>query len=405
MDGARTMREMVARLSLWSGRAPWVILGSIGWVGLIWIGTRLATMNPSRAGDDLRLLVDAAARVQAGQPLYGAIQSGGTLQAESLFYSYPPPVAQALVPISGVPFALILVAWGAGAVAGIAVAARLLGQPPRGLVLPTLAVAPYVYPLAVGLLFGNLNVWFPLVIGLLLGALLRPGRGQEAAAGITLAAVSIAKLHPATLGLWLLVRIRRVDGAERPLLAATILAGAAILGLSLAVGGITPWSDYLTFLRSGASTTNLVSSLNIGPASLLAQLVGAGDEQARVIQIGVTAAALVATCGIAWRTEDVLVSLGGAVAASLVVLPVTWFHYPVALVPIALGALGRAKGVERPRTVALIVAAVVAADLAIILPAAVWVAVGLVLWAARSSRHVRMVQAAALRGGREPARG
>ncbi|MFZ1176556.1 MAG: hypothetical protein WAO15_09895, partial [Mycobacterium sp.] len=64
-----------------------VLVGASGWIGVAWIGAQLATLNPPRAGDDLRLLLDAAGRVAAGQPLYQAPLPGASLQATSLFYS------------------------------------------------------------------------------------------------------------------------------------------------------------------------------------------------------------------------------------------------------------------------------------------------------------------------------
>ena len=43
--------------------------------------------------------------------------------------------------------------------------------------------------------------------------------------------------------------------------------------MSLAVGGLGPWSDYLGVVRS-ASQADLVTRLNIGPASQVALLLG-----------------------------------------------------------------------------------------------------------------------------------
>ena len=93
----------------WFRRATWTTIGLIGWVGLVSIGAMLASLEPPRAGDDLRVLVDAARRLLDGAPLYSTSAPSGSLVAESLFYSYPPPVAQALVPVAGLPLELLLV--------------------------------------------------------------------------------------------------------------------------------------------------------------------------------------------------------------------------------------------------------------------------------------------------------
>jgi uncharacterized membrane protein YhaH (DUF805 family) len=80
-------------------------------------------------------------------------------------------------------------------------------------------------------------------------------------------------------------------------------------------------------------------------------------------------------------------SFAWAAVASLVILPVTWFHYPVALVPVAIATASRARGHVFPRTAALLVAAIVVAALAIIAPVLVWVSVALVLVAVRASQN------------------
>ena len=84
--------------------------------------------------------------------------------------------------------------------------------------------------------------------------------------------------------------------------------------------------------------------------------------------------------------EDPVASFGVATIASLVVLPVTWFHYPVALLPVAIAAAARAEQAARPATVAAVVAAVVAAGLAIVAPVVVWIAAAFVMFAIHVSR-------------------
>ena len=315
-------------LDPWFRRATWFTIAVIGWAGLIWIGVMLASMSPPRAGDDLRVLVDAARRLVEGSPLYTSAPAGDSLVAESLFYSYPPPVAQVLVPVSGLRLEVILVLWGAGASAGLAFVARLLRRPARSLVLPALALAPYTVPFAVALLFGNLDAWFPLAFGLVLVGVLAQAPRATVAGGIALGAVFVAKLHPFTLALWLIARgaRRRRHAPEVDLAAVALVTGLGIVAASLLAGGSGPWADYLAFLRSGAATADLVGGLNIGPASQLALLLGLDDGAARSIQVPVLLVALGVTIAAGWRVHDPVVSFGLAVTASLVVLPVTWVH-------------------------------------------------------------------------------
>ena len=81
--------------------------------------------------------------------------------------------------------------------------------------------APLFLPFAVALLFGNLDAWYPLLYGaLVLAAFPTSGRWTWLAAGAAVAVVAIAKLHPAVLGLWLLVRVfADRDGPWRTVLA------------------------------------------------------------------------------------------------------------------------------------------------------------------------------------------
>ena len=69
-------------------------------------------------------------------------------------------------------------------------------------------------------------------------------------------------------------------------------------------------------------------------------------------------------------------------------LPVTWYHYPSALIPVALAAGLRARGTSvRPVRGLLIAAGVLAAVAIAVLPL-IYVAMGLVIAAARRSAAV-----------------
>ena len=162
-------------------------------------------------------------------------------------------------------------------------------------------------------------------------------------------------------------------------------SGLGLLAVSLAVGGIAPWADYVAFLRATSASADVVSPLNVGPASQIALLLGLSDETARSLQIVVAVVAIAGTAIAAWALDDGVESFAWATVASLVILPVTWFHYPVALVPVALAAASRARDAAWRRTALLLAMAIVTAALAIVAPVVVWVAVGLVLVAAHAS--------------------
>ena len=371
----------------------WLPVAAIGWAGFALIATQLASLDPSRLGDDLRLLVDAGIRWRDGAPLYATLPPGTALETESLFYSYPPLVAQAISLVAGIPFPAIFVAWTAGAVAGLWLVAERLGRDGRAVLWPALALAPYLYPLAVALLMGNLNAWFPVAFGLVLAAVLASGRATLLAGGTALAIASLAKLHPASLGIWLVVRgVRDArsgrSGRALHILAVTGAVGLGLLGISVAMGGLAPWVDYVAFLRESSATADVVSLLNVGPASQVAMALGLSDASARTLQVGITVIAIAGTAIAGWALDDHIESFAWATVASLVVLPVTWFHYPVALLPVALAAASRAHGAAWRPSALLLGAAIVTAALAILAPVLVWVAALLVLAAVRASRNV-----------------
>ena len=371
-----------------------LIVGVVGWIGLIWIGASLYAATPPKAGFDFELLLQAGRDVVAGRSPYDpALVAGVAPVAESLFYSYPPVVAQAMVLLSWIPSSVAFVAWDVAAVAGLAVIAAALGRrlaparPTASIVVPVVALAPLCFPFAIGLLFGNLDVFFPLLYGGMLLAVM-PGASSaaERAGGFAFAIAAIAKLHPASLAAWFGVRGRGGDRRSGRALAVAVVLGAVALAASLLVFGVATWVDYLAVVRAG-SNADLVDVRNAGPAVQLALLLGQDDRFARTAQIVVTAAVLVVTALAARRVADPVESLAWAAAASLATLPVTWFHYPSALIPFGLAALLRSSGTPAARSVrGWIAGALVMAALAIAILPLLWVATGLVLVAVRLSR-------------------
>jgi hypothetical protein len=291
---------------------------------------------------------------------------------------------------AGIPSGVMLVAWDAAAVAGLAVVAATITRrfapevPVSRVVVPVLCLAPICFPFAVSMLFGNLDVFFPFLYGLLLVGVVGRSRWSPLRGGAAVAVASITKLHPASLGIWLAVRALRA-GPARGALAALVVAGILIVALSLLVGGSGPWSEYLTVVRAG-SGADLVDPRNAGPAAQIALLTGAGESFARLLQIPITLVALTITVAAAWRRRDVVESLAWAAAASLITLPVTWFHYPAALMPFALAAVLRSRGAPSAERVSLVIAAaLVVSIVAIAALPLLWLAVALVIAAVRAS--------------------
>ncbi len=388
---------------------PWLILAVIGWGYVLWLGARMFATDPPTAGFDLALLTEAARRTGAGMSPYDpALIEGASVAAPSLFYSYPPPVAQAMRVLAWMPDALVLLVWGiaatsAAVLVGVAIARRF-GSPrtTAELVLPMVAVLPLVLPFSVALLFGNLNVWFPALYGLMLLAA-APSPTVPAndrwtiGGGVALAVAALAKLHPASLGVWFLVRGWVPGGAAagrskptaRQVVLVAIATGLGIVAVSLLLGGAMPWSDYIEVVRAGTGA-DLVDPRNAAPASLVASVIGADAMGVRLIQAVVSIGAVTATAYAAWRVADPLTAFAVAAVASLMTLPVTWFHYPVALIPFAIAALARAgaHGDRAERfTTGLVGAAFALSIVAIAWLPLLWVAIALLLVAiVRSGR-------------------
>jgi hypothetical protein len=325
--------------------------------------------------------------------------AGAAPVAERLFYSYPPLVAQAISFVAAIPSPVMLVAWDTAAVVGLAVVTRLIarrfapGLSASVTVWPVVALVPLMFPFAIGLLFGNLDVFFPLLYGLMLLAVLPPGAAIDGIRGGAASAVAgLTKLHPGSMGLWFLVRAPGSAAARRVVVSAIVVA-AALLGVSLVIGGVQPWIDYLAVVRAG-SGADLVDPRNAGPAAQVALLLGGGgsgaESLARTLQIPVTLAALAITAVAAWRVRDPIESLAWAAAASLVILPVTWYHYPSALIPLALAAVLRSHGTSAARTAqGLVAAAAVVAAVGIAWLPLLYVSIGLVLAAVRVSARTQ----------------
>lgn len=395
---AASYRSEQERGRLGRPTAPlWVALGVGGWVGLAWLLRRMLDADAAGAGFDLELILQAGRDLSAGRSPYDpAMLQGIPPAAPTLFFSYPPHVAQLTSLFAGTPMVTALAVLWAAAALGVAVIAasltsRIAPTTTRTTsVLVALAVAPFCLAFATGLLFGNVNVLFPLAYGLMLLAALGTSRADLVAGGIALALATVTKLHPGSMAVWFLVRgvrERRAGGASGSwlVLAVAIVVVLAVLGASIAAGGLDLWSEYARVVRTGASAS-IIDPRNAGPAAQIALIFGLGDAAARFIQVPVTLLAVAITVSAAWRLEDPIESVGWAAAASLATLPVTWYHYPAAFIPFAIAAALRARGTDAwSRTVLLITAGLVVAGAAIVWLPLQWVGIGLVLAAVRTS--------------------
>jgi hypothetical protein len=370
----------------------------LSWGGLAWIAIGLLASDPPRAGFDLELVLRAGRDIAAGRSPYDpTIIAGAAPDAVRLFYSYPPAIGQAATLVGGLPLGVALAGLGIVAVAGLAAVVAGLRRyfvpwvPVVLSVAPAIVVAPLVLPFAIAVLFGNLDALFPFVYGAALLAALGAGR-WPVVGGAAVAVAALGKVYPAGLGLWFLIRAVRdrqglvgVGSASRKrVVFAAVATAAAVLMASLVVGGMQPWLDYATVARV-VSGSEIVDHRNLGPAAQFALWLGGGDELARSLHAGVLVLAVGSIAWAAWMLDEPVVSLALAAAASLVLLPITWYHYAAALIPFAVASVLRDRSAP---TVGLVAGAGVLAAAGLVAAPLLWLAGGLVVWAARTSGTV-----------------
>jgi hypothetical protein len=365
------MPAMGSPAALFSSRTPGrsrtlvvlVVAGVAGWLTFAVLMGQMLARTPAGAGFDLELLLTGARRVAAGlSPYEPEMLAGQSVGITTLFFSYPPLVAQALVPVAGVPSIVVLVLLLAAApLAGAAVSVRLARVHEarltvRDAFLVALALLPFWFPFTLAMLWGNLDTLFVAGYGLLLLAVVPrvPSRGMVVAAGVALALMTVTKLHPAVLGVWLLARgmreLRRGDEPHRivgrglprswAIAAVSLVVAIAVAAASLLVGGLGPWADYLAVLRA-STVVDLLDPRNLGPAVQVALLLGLGQSALAPMQGVVVVAALAVAVVAALAVDDPLESLLWAAFASLVPLPVTWFHHFAVLFPFGVAAVAR----------------------------------------------------------------
>jgi hypothetical protein len=379
--------------------------GVFGWLSFIWLAVASYRQTPPSAAFDLELLIQGGRHVAAGTTPYSAeLIAGKPTEIVDLFYTYPPIVAQTLSLVAALPSAVIFAVWVTSATIALGAVATLIARrfdpsrPPGFVALAAVAVAPLWFPFTVGALFGNLDIYFPALYGLmLLAAVADDDRGEEAerrraavAGGIALALASITKLHPALIGLWFLVRGRRTVRSHWLVLAAAAATGSVILAISLVVGGIQPWLDYLALLRASANV-DLLDHRNLGPVAQIVMVAGLGPSAVAPLQVVMLAIAAVGTIVAGLRVQDPLESFAWATFASFVPMPVTWYHHFGALIPIGLAAALRANvtgGRARSVTLLIIVVAFFVAILGLGMPFT-WLLLPLTMAAVRTSRTSR----------------
>ena len=106
----------------------WIALGIGGWLGLAWLVSRMYGSGGAKgAGFDLELILQAGRDLTAGRSPYRPdMLAGAAPESTTLFFSYPPHVAQVTSLVNGLSMPVVLTLLWIAAAAGIAVIAALL---------------------------------------------------------------------------------------------------------------------------------------------------------------------------------------------------------------------------------------------------------------------------------------
>lgn len=133
-----------------------VAVGALGlFLGLAWLATSLRT----ELLVDVRAYYDAAARLNAGEPLYAQTVSTN----ESAFYRYPPLLAIAFRPLALLPFPVAAAFWEALVVASLVGLVVLIRPGVRGWSLAGMLALPIAWSVVIGQ--AQVPVTFLLAIG------------------------------------------------------------------------------------------------------------------------------------------------------------------------------------------------------------------------------------------------
>jgi len=294
------------------------LLGAVGLAALV---IAWAALRESAGHDyDLVAYLGAAARVAAGGTPYQPETLGGPFRpGPAGLYLYPPPLAVLFAPFAGLPETIISVGWFALRVGVLAVGCALMPVRPwiRG---TSLLVAAASYPVLVDVNLGNVSVAVFALTAAAWRFLDRPSGSIAVAAALALRPPLVVVVA------WWGLRRR-----WRPI--AWALGALVVLGaLALPFVGVAGYIDYLVVVRNVAGMQGVPRNVDLWSMALAA---GLPPPLPTLAFLGGALAGLgIMLAGIR-RDRDV--AFVTAVGASLLLAPLLWVHYLVALIlPAAL---------------------------------------------------------------------
>ncbi len=303
-------------------------------VGALFLLLAFALLQRSPGwGFDVEAYLWAGHRVALGESPYWAYTLAGPFSPGPWgIYLYAPPLSVAFVPLTLLSQGAVVVGWYLARVVLLAIGCRLLpvGRTTQLLVF---AVGAFSQPVIVDLVLGNVSVLVFFLVTL-------AWRGVDRPLGMVATALAMS-VRP-TIGLLLLWALIR--GRFRFVLG-TILAGCALVAVTLPVVGIDGYRDYLVVLGNVTQMTGVANNNDL--ASTLLRL-GFAPTVATAALYGGYLLAIAAAC---WSLRyDRDLSFVVTVGATMLLAPLLWDHYLVSLmIPAAfLADRGRTWGLALP---------------------------------------------------------
>jgi hypothetical protein len=275
----------------------------------------------------------AAGRVAAGQSPYAPEMLLGPVPAQGQDrYRYPPPFAQLLVPLSGLPVTTAAVVWLAVQAISVLAAVWLAGsagglaETPERLAWSAVA-ATYFLPVFGTLWMGNVSGVVALAV-----ALVAIG-GTVGAVGAL--AATVLKLVPVTL-----VPAALIPLSRRQLLKVTI-AGAVLLAASI-IASPQAWADYLRVLPNLLAGSADYAT-NLAPAGIAATqgwppvLITVVRALTLVIAVAAVGASVIwaRRFAVSRLPNGLLLATAAATIAMLLLPSALWYHYLCVCLPVA----------------------------------------------------------------------
>ena len=302
-------------------------------LGLVTLVGALPFLQPGAGfAFDFFCYYGAAARLAVGQGIYLAYTVAGPfVHGGAGTYVYTPPLAVALLPLAGLPFASAAVAWYLLRIGALALACAMLPVS-RTLRFAAFAVTAFSGAFLSDQSLGNVNALLLLGTAVAWRWLDRPA----AAVAMTLS-MSIRPQMAVVAGWWAL------RGQWR-LVAIVALSAVVLVVATLPFVGVQTYLDFLSLLRN----IRLEGAPNNVSLDATARLIGLPPL---VGTLAFVAGAVVALGAIvASRRRQPELGFVVSVAASLLVTPLLWSHYLVLVVVSAayLAARGRTWALALP---------------------------------------------------------